>query len=176
MNFALFKKSSAAKIGELAPLFELKGRAARIELSAYVAGLSYFSGVMLAGEKTITTAIANAPWVFLVIAGCFAAFLALVVIIQGRMGFAASANTFGTPNQLVTEGIFQYSRNPIFLAFWLPLLSLTLLSIPAGLFALALYIVAMNLTVLRTEERDLTKLFGHVYTAYAAKVPRWIFV
>ena len=33
----------------------------------------------------------------------------------------------------------------------------------------------MNLTVLRTEERDLTELFGHAYTAYAVKVPRWIF-
>ena len=175
MSFALFKKSSAAKIGELEPLFELKGRAARIELSAYVAGFSYFIGVILVGEKTIIAAIQNTPLVFLALAACFATFLGSVVVIQGRLGFAASANTFGTPNHLVTGGIFQYSRNPIFLAFWLPLLSLTLLSIPAGLFALALYIVTMNLTVLRTEERDLTELFGHAYTAYAAKVPRWIF-
>ncbi len=176
MNFAVFKKSTHAKIGELPPLFELKGRAARIELSAYVAGVSYFSGVMLTGEKAILTALEQTPSVFLILAACFAAFLLSVVIIQGRMGFAASANTFGKPNQLVTGGIFQYSRNPIFLAFWLPLLSLTLLSVQAGLFALAFYIVAMNLTVLRTEERDLTQLFGHVYTTYAAKVPRWIFL
>jgi protein-S-isoprenylcysteine O-methyltransferase Ste14 len=176
MSFALFKKSSSTKIGEYEPWFELKGRAARIELSAYVAGISYFAGLMLVGEKTIIAAIDHAPWVFLVIASCFAAFLGSVVIIQGRMGFAASANTFGKPNHLVTGGIFQYSRNPIFLAFWLPLLSLTVLSIPASLFALALYIVVMNLTVLRTEERDLSTLFGHVYTDYAARVPRWILV
>lgn len=176
MILDLFKKSPRAKIGELQPLFELKGRAARIELSAYVAGVSYFIGVMLAGERAIVTTIQQTPSVFLILAVCFAMFLVSVVIIQGRMGFAASANTFGTPNQLVTGGVFQYSRNPIFLAFWMPLLSLTMLSVPAGLFAWTFYIGAMNLTVLRTEERDLTKLFGHVYTTYAAKVPRWIFV
>ena len=166
--------SKVAKIGEAAPLFELKGKAGRIELSAWLAMSSYFIGVLLVGEKQLMAKFTATPWVFAWVGLSFVAFLASVVFIQGRMGFAASANTFGKPNHLVTGGLFQFSRNPIFLAFWLPLLSLTLLSVGAGLFALGFYVVSMNLTVLRTEERDLTKLFGQTYRDYAAKVPRWI--
>ncbi len=168
-------EANGMKIGEAKPLFELKGKAGRIELSAWVAGFSYFIGVLIVGQNRLLAVASTAPSKFLIVAACFAAFLVSVVFIQGRMGFAASANTFGKPHHLVTEGLFQYSRNPIFLAFWLPLVSLTLLSVAAGLFALGFYIVVMNLTVLRTEERDLTKLFGQTYIDYATKVPRWIF-
>lgn len=163
---------NVAGLGERAPLFELKGSFARIELSAYVAGLSYFLGLLLVGEQKLTS---SSPITLIILAACFLAFLISVVVIQGRMGFAPSANTFGKPQHLVTTGIFQYSRNPIFAAFLLPLVSLSLLSLVAAAVATALYMVVMTLTVLRTEERDLVKLFGQTYVAYAAKVPRWLF-
>ncbi len=159
-------------LGERAPLFELKGRLARIELSAYVAGLSYFLGLLLVGEQKLTTA---SPLALATLATCFLAFLISVVVIQGRMGFAPSANTFGKPQHLVTQGIFQYSRNPIFAAFLLPLVSLSLLSLLAAVVTTTFYMAVMTLTVLRTEERDLVKLFGQTYVDYAAKVPRWLF-
>lgn len=162
-------------IGKQQPLFELKGKAARIELSAWLAGISYFVGVLLVGQETLIAKFNTAFHLCAIVVACFAIFIASVVYIQKHMGFAASANTFGKPNHLVTSGLFEYSRNPIYLAFWLPLLSLCLLFWPAGLFALACYVVTMNLTVLRAEERDLKNLFGQTYTDYAAKVPRWIF-
>ena len=165
-------KRNIAGLGERAPLFELKGRWARIELSAYVAGLSYFLGLLLVGDQRLTSA---SPLVLIILAGCFLAFLISVVAIQGRMGFAPSANTFGKPQHLVTAGIFQYSRNPIFAAFLLPLVSLSLLSWLAAAVATAAYMTVMTLTVLRTEERDLVQLFGQTYVDYAAKVPRWLF-
>ena len=163
---------SVKGLGERTPLFELKGRMARIELSAYVAGLSYMIGILLVGEKKLMAASAGS---LVMLITCFIAFLAAVVIIQGRMGFAPSANTFGKPQHLMTQGIFQYSRNPIFAAFLLPLISLALLSLLAAVIATALYMLVMTLTVLRTEERDLVKLFGQTYRDYAASVPRWLF-
>jgi protein-S-isoprenylcysteine O-methyltransferase Ste14 len=175
MSFASFKKLGNAEIGELAPIFELKGRAARIELSAWLAGLSFFIGFYLVGEKALVAMFEGSPLNYLMIAASFIIFLVSVLFIQGRMGFAVSANTFGKPNHLVTEGVFKYSRNPIYLAFWLPLMSLVLVSIPAAIFAFAFYVVSMNLTVLRAEERDLVALFGQTYKDYAEKVPRWIF-
>ena len=166
------KLRNVTGLGQRAPLFELKGRWARIELSAYVAGLSYLLGLLLVGEQKLTAA---SPLTLIILAACFLAFLISVVTIQGRMGFAPSANTFGKPQHLVTEGIFQYSRNPIFVAFLLPLISLSLLSLIAATVATAVYMVVMTLTVLRTEERDLVQLFGQTYVDYAAKVPRWLF-
>ena len=165
-------KRNIAGLGERAPLFELKGRWARIELSAYVAGLSYLLGLLLVGEQRLTAA---SPLVLIVLLACFLAFLISVVAIQGRMGFAPSANTFGKPQHLVTGGIFQYSRNPIFAAFLLPLISLSLLSLVAAAVSTAAYMAVMTLTVLRTEEQDLVRLFGQTYVDYAAKVPRWLF-
>ncbi len=159
-------------LGQRAPLFELKGHWARIELSAYVAGLSYLLGLLLVGEQRLTAA---SPLTLIILVACFMAFLISVVAIQGRMGFAPSANTFGKPQHLVTAGIFQYSRNPIFAAFLLPLISLSLLSLIAATVATAVYMAVMTLTVLRTEERDLVQLFGQTYVDYAAKVPRWLF-
>jgi protein-S-isoprenylcysteine O-methyltransferase Ste14 len=166
--------TSTGKIGDAKPLFELKGKAARIELSAWLAWLSLFLGVLMIGQNRLTAAYALSPLPFWAIAAAIIVFFLCVFFIQRHMGFAASANSFGTPNQLVTSGIFQYSRNPIYLAFWLPLLALCLVWWPAGVFALFVYIVSMNLTVLRTEERDLVNLFGQTYVDYAAKVPRWI--
>ena len=165
-------KRNTSGLGQSAPLFELKGKWARIELSAYVASLSYVLGILLVGEQKLTAA---SPAILAVLFICFLAFLISVVIIQGRMGFAPSANTFGKPQHLVTAGIFQYSRNPIFAAFLLPLISLAILSVSAAAIATAVYMVVMNLTVLRTEERDLVKLFGQTYVDYASKVPRWLF-
>jgi protein-S-isoprenylcysteine O-methyltransferase Ste14 len=164
------------RIGQAAPLFELKGFAARIELSAWLAGLSYFIGILIVGQDRLLVMATEAPSKIIVLGASFGLFIFSVLFIQGKMGFAVSANTFGKPNHLVTAGLFQYSRNPIYLAFWMPLLSISVVSIPASLVALALYVVSMNLTVLRTEERDLKNLFGQTYLDYAQKVPRWILI
>jgi protein-S-isoprenylcysteine O-methyltransferase Ste14 len=155
------------RIGQAAPLFELKG---------FAAGLSYFIGILIVGQDRLLVMATEAPSKIIVLGASFGLFIFSVLFIQGKMGFAVSANTFGKPNHLVTEGLFQYSRNPIYLAFWMPLLSISVVSIPASLVALALYVVSMNLTVLRTEERDLKNLFGQIYLDYAQKVPRWILI
>lgn len=155
------------------PLFELKGRAGRIDLSAWISGLSYAVGVSLASDRLADAILNSSPLLWLLPAS-YLAFLLSVLLIQRHMRLSLTASTFGKPQALVTSGIFRYSRNPIYVAFFLPLASLAILSLPAAAIAMALYVLAMNLTIIRSEERDLAAMFGGEFSAYAAATPRWL--
>lgn len=75
---------------------------------------------------------------------------------------------------LVTEGIFNLSRNPIFLGMILLLLGLFLI-IPntITLLILSMSYVILNVQI-RLEEEHLLKLHGERYLAYQKRVRRWI--
>jgi protein-S-isoprenylcysteine O-methyltransferase Ste14 len=157
-----------------APIFELRGAAARIDLGAWISGLSYAAGFALAGPAGIGVAAQNSSEVIPVLILGYATFLAAVLIIQRHMRLSLLACTFGSPQRLVTSGIFGYSRNPIYVAFFIPLASLAILSLSAAIAAIALYILAMNLTVIAKEERELSAAFGTEFGDYLASVPRWL--
>jgi protein-S-isoprenylcysteine O-methyltransferase Ste14 len=156
------------------PLFELKGRANRIDLSAWVSGISFGCGLLLANTSNATDDLLIANGAPLLMLASFAAFIASVLVIQRHMRLSLMANTFGSPRRLVQSGVFRYSRNPIYVAFFLPLASITAVSLSAAIAATGLYILVMNLTVIRKEERDLLNAFGREYADYLASTPRWI--
>ena len=108
------------------------------------------------------------------IAGAIVLFLTIVGYLQREMGLRLQASSFGEPQALVTTGPFAYSRNPIYLAFAIPLSSLAVYSVAGALFGLVLYFAAMTLVVVRPEERDLRRGFGEAFDAWAARTPRWI--
>jgi len=78
------------------------------------------------------------------------------------------------PGELVTAGVFGYSRNPIYLS----------LALLAGGIGLALGNVLLLLlacaapfyfdTLIHREERFLAVHYGEKYVAYCARVPRWL--
>ncbi len=78
------------------------------------------------------------------------------------------------PTQLKTNGLYRYSRNPMYLSvaiaqlgFFLALPSLfTLICLAAGWVSLHVQILA--------EEKHLSERFAHQYQDYAAKVARWL--
>jgi protein-S-isoprenylcysteine O-methyltransferase Ste14 len=157
------------------PIFELKGRASVIDLSAWLSGLSYATGLAFIGRARLESEIVNAGSALLLLPLAYIAFLVSVLMIQRHMRLSLLANTFGSPQRLVTSGIFQYSRNPIYVAFFLPLASLAVLSLSSAISAIAIYILAMNLTVIRREERELLNAFGSDFADYLTKAPRWLF-
>jgi protein-S-isoprenylcysteine O-methyltransferase Ste14 len=157
-----------------APIFEFRGRAACIDLGAWISGFSYAAGFALCGQTRIGTAVASGAPVVTVLVLAFAGFLAAVLMIQRHMRLSLLANTFGVPQRLVTDGIFRYSRNPIYAAFFLPLVSLAIFSVAAAIAASAIYILAMNLTVIRKEERELYQAFGTEFSDYLSRTPRWV--
>jgi len=80
-----------------------------------------------------------------------------------------------TATSLVTSGIFGRSRNPMYLgmASWLLAWSAWLGTI-AGLLGPVLFVLWMNRFQIAPEERALTRLFGAEFTAYQARVRRWL--
>jgi protein-S-isoprenylcysteine O-methyltransferase Ste14 len=87
----------------------------------------------------------------------------------------------GTPSpvvptqQLVTDGIFGYSRNPIYVGYVAFLMGEFLLFGHLLLFGYAVLIaLIIQALVVKWEEPDLTRRFGVEYQAYMRRVPRWI--
>ncbi len=86
-----------------------------------------------------------------------------------------TVNPYGKPAQLLEEGPFRFSRNPIYLADSLIYLGIALLW--ASLWPWLLFpavIVTMQRGVIVHEERLLIQLFGDDYRAYCARVRRWL--
>jgi protein-S-isoprenylcysteine O-methyltransferase Ste14 len=76
---------------------------------------------------------------------------------------------------LVTGGIFRYSRNPIYLAFILIYIGLTLVfNTIWPLLILPGVLVVMIKGVIEREERYLERKFGAAYRHYKAQTRRWL--
>ena len=76
--------------------------------------------------------------------------------------------------ELITEGIFQYSRNPIFLALRVSYFAMFLIiPCPYSLLVLLIGDVCFQLQV-RKEEQYLQNIYGEEYRNYSSQVRRWI--
>lgn len=107
-------------------------------------------------------------------AALFVAAFAIIAIAQIQMG---SSWRVGVPKEgpgeLVSRGLFAWSRNPIFVGLLLALVALLLWS-PTILSA-AVLTAAWTLTLVqvRIEEEALRETHGDRYERYAAEVGRW---
>src|SRR3546814_9424509 len=80
-----------------------------------------------------------------------------------------------TASALVRSGIYQYSRNPMYVGFTLLLLAWACyLASPIALFGVLGFVLSMNRFQIRPEERALITLFGSEYSAYQTQVRRWL--
>lgn len=81
----------------------------------------------------------------------------------------------GSAKQLVTSGIYRFTRNPIYLGFLLMVIGLPLNSgLYWGVAMAPFYIVTMNRLVIEREEMYLGKKFKDAYSGYSSRVRRWI--
>jgi protein-S-isoprenylcysteine O-methyltransferase Ste14 len=81
----------------------------------------------------------------------------------------------GSAKQLVTSGIYRFTRNPIYLGFLLMVIGLPLNSgLYWGIVMAPLYIITMNRLVIEREERYLETKFKNAYTSYISRVRRWL--
>jgi protein-S-isoprenylcysteine O-methyltransferase Ste14 len=108
----------------------------------------------------------------------------LTLGIAGDLLFAAAVCTMrsswraGIPaedkTELVTDGLYRFSRNPAFFGFDLVYLGVLILCFNPVLLAFSLFaIVMLHLQILQ-EERFLTQTFGAPYRAYCAQVRRYL--
>lgn len=86
-----------------------------------------------------------------------------------------SIQPFETPDKLVSNGTFSFSRNPIYLGMNLALLGISVLmgSLTAFLSPIIFWGV-MNFKIIPMEEETMEKTFGNSFTAYKSKVKRWL--
>ena len=81
----------------------------------------------------------------------------------------------GSSKQVVTSGIYRFTRNPIYVGFLLMVIGLPLNSgLYWGIVMAPLYVFMMNRLVIRHEEAYLEKKFGKTYTSYTSRVRRWL--
>ena len=111
-------------------------------------------------------------------AGAILALSGLAIAVTAIRGFRR-AGTKPEPWQpstaLVTGGLYQYSRNPMYVA--LALLYLCLTAAFGGVWVAVLLLptlVTMRYGVIAREERYLEGKFGDAYRDYKASVRRWV--
>ena len=106
--------------------------------------------------------------------------LGLTVILMGVLAFKKHQTTVNpvTPqasSTLVTNSIYRFTRNPMYLGFALLLLSWSLWLADGFLFVLVgLFVSYLTRFQIIPEERVLTQLFGQPFQHYCSKVRRWI--
>ena len=110
----------------------------------------------------------------LAVIGGVCAFFGLVLAIQHQMNISLRDTRFGEPRKLTTEGFFALSRNPMYVAFLIPILSQAAISAPAAVAAAVFYVMAMNTLVIVNEEETLEANFGNQYRRYRKATPRWL--
>lgn len=104
--------------------------------------------------------------------------LGLYLTVAGSQQFSAARtniNTFIDPENLVTSGLFQYSRNPMYLGFTLALIGTSLLfGSLSSVSGCVVFFLTANYWYIPFEEIRCKSVFGDIYGQYQNKVRRWL--
>jgi protein-S-isoprenylcysteine O-methyltransferase Ste14 len=105
-------------------------------------------------------------------------FLGFLLGIAALIEFRRARTTLdphGSVNQLVTSGVYRFTRNPIYLGFLLLVIGLPLNSgLYWGIVLAPFYVLVMNRLIIQHEEAYLERKFGKAYTGYLSRVRRWL--
>lgn len=81
----------------------------------------------------------------------------------------------GNTSALVITGIYQYTRNPMYLAMLFSLIGIVIyFGALSGIVILPFFIWSMNVLQIQWEEKALLKKFDQPYQNYLSNVRRWI--
>ena len=139
---------------------------------------------LLAGTLLIGALVHYVAWSVALLPPVPARVIGALLVVGSRLVAQAARRAFrkvGTnvlPTQptiaLATEGPYRYTRNPIYLSH-LVLYAGTALLVngAAPLLLLPLVAIGLHWAVVRPEEQYLQRKFGHAYTLYCQRVPRW---
>lgn len=104
--------------------------------------------------------------------------LGLIMTIKVKKQFNkinTEIHTFKKPQKLVINGLFKFSRNPIYFGFLISLLGVwVLLGTVLPILGCLLFILITNYWYISYEENKMEKQFGAEYREYKSRVNRWI--
>ena len=105
-------------------------------------------------------------------------FIGLLCGVSAFLEFRKARTTLdphGSTKQLVTSGIYRFTRNPIYLGFLLMIIGFPLnAGFYSGIVVAPFFTLAMNRLVIEKEETYLEKKFKDVYASYKSSVRRWL--
>jgi len=131
------------------------------------------------GISLFTTSIDVSTPIRLVAATAFAV-AGVATAISGAVAFRRAKTTISplkpeTTSSLVVSGVYRFTRNPMYVGLALVLLAwavfLSSIWTLLGPLAFSLYITRFQII---PEEQALAGIFGAAYSAYRAKVRRWL--
>ncbi len=108
-----------------------------------------------------------------------------VLVVAGLAISATASSAFrrvGTPvvpfersTVLVTDGLFRYTRNPMYLGLVILLLGIAIaLGSLGALLPIPVFVWIIQKWFIEGEERFLTEIFGEQYLTYQRRVRRWL--
>jgi protein-S-isoprenylcysteine O-methyltransferase Ste14 len=103
-----------------------------------------------------------------------------VISISGIVSFQLAGTTINPVNpdaatSLVSSGIYRLTRNPMYLGVLFLLIGWAVyLANPLTLMGTVVFVLYMNRFQIAPEERVLAAKFGEAFTAYNARVRRWL--
>ena len=110
--------------------------------------------------------------------GIFLFLLGVTISLRGSGKFeqkGTTSMTFDKPSVLVTEGIYEYSRNPMYLGLLLALIGVSWsLGSISTIFPVVFYALMLDRYYIPFEENMLYNEFGERYSDYKGRVRRWI--
>ena len=104
----------------------------------------------------------------------------LIIILSAIILFKKYQTTITPLNpsnatKLITDGIYKFSRNPMYLGLLLVLLGISIiLNLFGGFFLIPLFILYLNLFQIIPEENAMVDLFKDEFLEYKKNVRRWI--
>jgi len=112
------------------------------------------------------------------VAGVLPILLGIAIAVSGRMQFHkhdTPAIPFETSTVLVTDGLFRYSRNPMYSGMIIFLTGLAIcLGTISPIIIVPLFSWWITTKFIVVEEEFMSEIFGQSYLDYKAKVRRWI--
>lgn len=106
------------------------------------------------------------------------AFIGLLIGFSGFFEFRranTTLNPHGSVTQIVTSGIYRFTRNPMYLGFLLMVIGFPLAFVSFwGVILAPFFVLTMNQLVIEKEEAYLEKKFGEPYTSFKSRVRRWL--
>lgn len=86
-----------------------------------------------------------------------------------------TVNPTKQPDQLVTDGLYRISRNPMYLGMLMILLGVPLVQASLlGLLSPILFFLWMDRTIIPREEQVIGRFFGEPYQRYKMMTRRWL--
>jgi protein-S-isoprenylcysteine O-methyltransferase Ste14 len=100
--------------------------------------------------------------------------IGVIFLLAGFVFLLSSDPAAGSAENLITDGVFGLSRNPLYLGFALLLTGMAVLMGALTPFAvIPAYLFLVYRLIIRKEEQLLTAKFGLDYLEYELEVPRW---